>query len=337
MTASKVPSRRERADVQLVEDELVERQPGPGSIAKRGRVDDPRRAADALGLVAEQDRGAPAAVEHEDVVVAGRRVDDTRVHALADRLELLVGPTYAHGHARMRSAPTRETPHRPPVAERPRRAAARPASTSPGTVPARAGANRSHAWPPASAGPGAPVRSGDGRPPGTRRRPRRRGSVRGDGVRGELGDQPLRDRLGRLRAARACGRVLRGAGVHAARPRAADSGQARGRRSDPLGAACSAFVSPGLAFASGSAILVSELCDFAVYTPLARRRPITAVAASNTVGAVVDSFVFLSLAFHSLALFWGQVVGKSWVTLATVLVLLAARSAAATRRPAGAR
>jgi len=104
-----------------------------------------------------------------------------------------------------------------------------------------------------------------------------------------------------------------------------------------LGAACSAFVSPSLAFASGSAFLVSELCDFAVYTPLARRRPIAAVAASNTVGAVVDSLVFLSLAFHSLALFWGQVVGKSWVTLATVLVLLAARSAAATRRPAGAR
>ncbi|NUR78197.1 MAG: VUT family protein [Thermoleophilia bacterium] len=94
-----------------------------------------------------------------------------------------------------------------------------------------------------------------------------------------------------------------------------------------VGALCSAFVSPHLAFASGSAFLVSELCDFAVYTPLARTRPITAGVASNTVGAAVDSYLFLSLAFGSLAFFWGQVVGKTWVTLATLAVLLAARTA----------
>jgi uncharacterized PurR-regulated membrane protein YhhQ (DUF165 family) len=99
-----------------------------------------------------------------------------------------------------------------------------------------------------------------------------------------------------------------------------------------VGALCSALVSPSLAFASGTAFLVSETCDFLVYTPLARRRPITAVVASNTVGAVVDSYIFLSLAFHSLALFWGQVVGKSWITLATLAVLLAIRLGAA-RRP----
>jgi len=94
-----------------------------------------------------------------------------------------------------------------------------------------------------------------------------------------------------------------------------------------VGAVCSAFVSPHLAFASGSAFLVSELCDFVVYTPLARRRPVLAIAASNTVGAVVDSYVFLSLAFGSLALFWGQVVGKTWVTLATVALLVPFRLA----------
>jgi queuosine precursor transporter len=99
-----------------------------------------------------------------------------------------------------------------------------------------------------------------------------------------------------------------------------------------VGAVCSAAVSPSLAFASGTAFLVSELCDFLVYTPLARRRPITAVVASNTVGAVVDSLIFLSLAFHSLALFWGQVVGKSWVTLATLALLMGVRLGAA-RRP----
>jgi len=96
------------------------------------------------------------------------------------------------------------------------------------------------------------------------------------------------------------------------------------------GAICSAFVSPHLAFASGTAFLVSELCDFAVYTPLARRHPVWAVGTSNTIGAAVDSLIFLSLAFHSLALFWGQVLGKTWVTVATLAVLLAVR--AATRR-----
>ncbi|MFL5927617.1 MAG: VUT family protein [Gaiellaceae bacterium] len=94
-----------------------------------------------------------------------------------------------------------------------------------------------------------------------------------------------------------------------------------------VGALCSAFVSPHLAVASGTAFLVSELCDFAVYTPLARRRPVAAVAASNTVGAVVDSYIFLSLAFGSLAFFWGQVVGKTWVTLATVALLVPFRLA----------
>jgi hypothetical protein len=104
-----------------------------------------------------------------------------------------------------------------------------------------------------------------------------------------------------------------------------------------VGALCSAFVSPHLAFASGTAFMVSELCDFAVYTPLARRRPVWAVAASNTVGAVVDSYVFLSLAFGSLALFWGQVVGKTWVTLATVALLLGLRAVAGATTRAGAR
>ena len=100
------------------------------------------------------------------------------------------------------------------------------------------------------------------------------------------------------------------------------------------GAICSAFVSPHLAFASGTAFLVSELGDFAVYTPLARRYPITAVVASNTVGAAVDSLLFLSLAFGSLAFFWGQVVGKTWVTVATVALLVALRlRPGAARRP----
>ncbi len=88
-----------------------------------------------------------------------------------------------------------------------------------------------------------------------------------------------------------------------------------------VGAGLSAVVSPQFALASGAAFLLSEAADFAVYTPIRRRHVIGAVAVSNVVGAVVDSALFLWLAFGSLEFLAGQLVGKTWVTLATVLLL----------------
>lgn len=87
------------------------------------------------------------------------------------------------------------------------------------------------------------------------------------------------------------------------------------------GAALSALLSPQLALASGAAFLVSEGLDFAVYTPLRQRHWLGAVALSNTVGLVVDSVLFLSLAFGSLEFLAGQLVGKAWMTLLAVAVL----------------
>ena len=92
-----------------------------------------------------------------------------------------------------------------------------------------------------------------------------------------------------------------------------------------------AVASPRLAVASAVAFGLSELADFAVYEPLRRRRWLTAVAASNVVGLVVDSTLFLALAFGSLAFLPGQVIGKAWVTLAAVLLLAAGRRAWRTR------
>lgn len=92
------------------------------------------------------------------------------------------------------------------------------------------------------------------------------------------------------------------------------------------GAGCSALVAPpALVVASAVAFGVSELADMAVYTPLRRRRWYTAVAASNVVGLVADSLLFLWLAFGSLAFLPGQVVGKAWMTLAAVGILAAVR------------
>ena len=75
---------------------------------------------------------------------------------------------------------------------------------------------------------------------------------------------------------------------------------------------------PSLVLASGAAFLLSELADFAVYTPLQRRGLVLAVVASSAVGLVVDSLVFLTLAFGSLDFLAGQVVGKAWAVGATI-------------------
>jgi queuosine precursor transporter len=85
------------------------------------------------------------------------------------------------------------------------------------------------------------------------------------------------------------------------------------------GAILSSVVAPpSLAIASGVAFLISEFADLAVYTPLARRRLVTAVVASSFVGLVVDSIVFLWLAFGSLEFLSGQVVGKGWMVLLAI-------------------
>jgi uncharacterized PurR-regulated membrane protein YhhQ (DUF165 family) len=70
--------------------------------------------------------------------------------------------------------------------------------------------------------------------------------------------------------------------------------------------------------ASAAAFLLSEFADFAVYTPLARRRLVVAVIASSVVGLVVDSIVFLWLAFGSLEFLIGQIIGKLWMVLLAI-------------------
>src|SRR6186997_3509168 len=85
------------------------------------------------------------------------------------------------------------------------------------------------------------------------------------------------------------------------------------------GAALSAGLAPAsLVLASAAAFLLSEFADFLVYTPLARRRLVAAVIASSTVGLIVDSIVFLWLAFGSLEFLFGQVLGKLWMVLLAI-------------------
>jgi queuosine precursor transporter len=86
-----------------------------------------------------------------------------------------------------------------------------------------------------------------------------------------------------------------------------------------FGSGLSALLAPAsLVVASATAFLLSEFADLAVYTPLARRRLVAAVIASSSVGLVVDSIVFLWLAFGSLDFLAGQVVGKVWMVLLSI-------------------
>lgn len=98
-----------------------------------------------------------------------------------------------------------------------------------------------------------------------------------------------------------------------------------------VGAVLSVAVAPpSLVLASGAAFLLSELADFAIYTPLQRRGLVRAVVASSVAGLVVDSLVFLLLAFGSLEFLPGQVVGKAWAVLLSIPLIRLLRRVAPT-------
>lgn len=92
-----------------------------------------------------------------------------------------------------------------------------------------------------------------------------------------------------------------------------------------------------IALASAVAFTVSELLDLGVYEPLRRRNWLAAVTASNAVGLVADSALFLWLAFSSFEGLAGLVLGKVYMTALAVYFLWVwrtRRDALNARRPA---
>lgn len=88
-----------------------------------------------------------------------------------------------------------------------------------------------------------------------------------------------------------------------------------------------AIADPFIALASGVAFLTAELVDLAIYTPLRRRGYIRAAIASNIVGALVDTVLFLWIAgFPIWSALPGQMVGKVTVTAVVVGTVVAVRS-----------
>jgi len=78
---------------------------------------------------------------------------------------------------------------------------------------------------------------------------------------------------------------------------------------------------PFIAIASLVAFSVSELSDFAVYSRIRERSRELGILASGVVGSVVDSVLFLSIAFGSLAHLEGQIFGKVLVTVVAAAAL----------------
>lgn len=88
-----------------------------------------------------------------------------------------------------------------------------------------------------------------------------------------------------------------------------------------------AIADPFIALASGVAFLCSETADWCVYSPLRGKGYGRAAVASNVVGSVVDTLLFLSIAGFGLdrSIVAGQIVGKLTVTAAVVLAVAASR------------
>lgn len=95
------------------------------------------------------------------------------------------------------------------------------------------------------------------------------------------------------------------------------------------GALSFALADPMIAVASAVAFTSAELLDMAVYSPirersrLGDRRWVAAVIASNVVGALADTALFLGIAFGAAAIapaMTGQLVGKGWATVAYLLI-----------------
>lgn len=99
-----------------------------------------------------------------------------------------------------------------------------------------------------------------------------------------------------------------------------------------VGVALSYVVNPAVATASAVAFGLGELADFIVYSPLAERgRIFAAVLASGIVGAVIDSLVFLQIAFGSTMFWQGQVIGKTLVSLLGAVLMVVVRRAVSDR------
>lgn len=81
------------------------------------------------------------------------------------------------------------------------------------------------------------------------------------------------------------------------------------------GALLSMTVATSLALASGFTFLVSEAMDFFVFTRLHRHNVLAAALVSNVIGSIIDSVLFLWIAFN-----WSAVEDFAWPQIVTKIL-----------------
>jgi uncharacterized PurR-regulated membrane protein YhhQ (DUF165 family) len=93
-----------------------------------------------------------------------------------------------------------------------------------------------------------------------------------------------------------------------------------------VGVALSYLMDPAVATASAVAFALGEGTDFVSYSWLRERSLGLAVVVSGVVGGVVDSFLFLWIAFGSVDFWEGQVVGKAMMAVLGGLLVVGRRA-----------
>lgn len=89
-----------------------------------------------------------------------------------------------------------------------------------------------------------------------------------------------------------------------------------------VGILISYFVNKDVAVASAVAFAFGELCDFAIYSKIRQRHLPLAVAISGIVGGIIDSLLFLQIAFGSTQFWEGQVIGKTFIACLCAMLIV---------------
>lgn len=87
-----------------------------------------------------------------------------------------------------------------------------------------------------------------------------------------------------------------------------------------LGVPLSFIVNPAVAIASTVAFTISETTDFVIYDKIRAASKIAGIIISGTIGGIVDSILFLYIAFGSIQYWEGQVIGKMFMSLICAVV-----------------
>lgn len=88
-----------------------------------------------------------------------------------------------------------------------------------------------------------------------------------------------------------------------------------------VGVALSYAVNPAVATASAIAFAISELADLAIFTKMRQQTLIGAVIASGIISGIIDSLLFLQIAFGSTQFWQGQVIGKTIMAIIGGLIV----------------